>query len=283
MSCPACEMLLRISCTLGLILHLTSAATAFLFHAAAPPNRLPRNSGGHSRGSLGGFYTTRSPCARNIHRLQAQTRDSDEKEEEAISADPKWQVVSDIITLENPWLTIKGERLLDDRNQLLDYWRVEKADSVIVLALHHQQLVFPKPMYRVGVDRVTLDFAGGRLPRDFQESPIEVVPHILQRELGVSSGSITRVHALSGGGSDAPERDSKGKGGWPINSSFSNQKLLGFVAELDDDCVLDPALVHLRRYETRSKDDLNSLLEDLVCLQCRAVLMEWMLREGINL
>jgi hypothetical protein len=213
-----------------------------------------------------------------MHRLQAQTCDSDKKDEETISADPKWQVVSDIVTLENPWLTIKGERLLDDRNQLLDYWRVEKADSVIVLTIHRQQLVFPKPMYRVGVDRVTLDFAGGRLPHNFQETPIEVVPHILHRELGVSSGSISRVNALNGDRSDAHS-----KGGWLINSSFSNQKLLGFVAELDDDCVLDPALVHSRRYGIHSKKNLNSLIQDLVCLQCRALLMEWMLREGISL
>ena len=183
------------------------------------------------------------------------------------SSSKKWKFMGQIASLESPWLTIKGERLLDDKDQLLDYWRVEKDDSAVVLTLHKGNFVFHKPVYRVGLDQVTLDFPGGRIPNG--KSPQSVVMPILERELGVAETDVLRVEPLNRNGE-----------GWPVNSSFSNQKLFGFVAELKEDCKLDPSLLHSKSYSATEPNSLRELLDkELTCLQCRAVLQEWKIQQ----
>jgi len=173
----------------------------------------------------------------------------------------EWKVVNELVKIQSPWLTIIGERIQDDRDKLLDYWRVEKDDSAVIVTIHRGQFIFPKPIYRVGVDETTLDFPGGRVPGD--GSAVEVVPKILERELGIEDSAIYRIASLN----------SKG---WPINSSFSNQKLFGFVAEIKDDVDLDPSFLHTSSYSIIDTDEIGQLLEELTCLQCRAVLLEWL-------
>ena len=63
--------------------------------------------------------------------------------------------------------------------------------------------------------------------------------------------------------------------GWAVNSSFSNQKLYGFVANIEPNAKLDPELV-VGTYSL-TLDGIQNLLEEITCLQCRAVLMEWIL------
>ncbi|WP_228040136.1 hypothetical protein [Nodosilinea sp. LEGE 07088] len=43
---------------------------------------------------------------------------------------------------------------------MLEYWRVEKADSVIILPLQNQRLILPPHTYRPGMGKLTLDFQG---------------------------------------------------------------------------------------------------------------------------
>jgi len=192
---------------------------------------------------------------------------------------PKYKVMGQIVTLESPWLTIQAERLLDDKKQLLEYWRVEKADSIVVLTLHNSRLVFPKPVYRVGIDQTTLDFPGGRLSvpeagndvlEDPQDHKRNVVIQILKRELGIAGeDDIDEILPLNFRGR-----------GWPINSSFSNQQLFGYVATLKEACCLDPAMLYDKSYDSTNQQELLELLQtELTCLQCRAVLQEWMLQQ----
>jgi hypothetical protein len=177
----------------------------------------------------------------------------------------KWRVMSEIVTIQSPWLRIIGERLEDDHKQLLDYWRVEKADSAVVLTLHRDRLVFPKKSYRVGLNKATLDFPGGRVPEGM--FPSKVVPEILERELGIADASSScRIESLNA------------QQGWPVNSSFSNQKLFGFVAKINDSIVLNPELLHVNSYNPKETEELDALLEELACLQCRSILMEWLVR-----
>lgn len=68
---------------------------------------------------------------------------------------------------------------------LCEYWRVEKADSVIVLPIQAGNIVCVAPTFRPGIGRATLDLTGGRLTDG--KVAHEIVPVLLQRELGIGS------------------------------------------------------------------------------------------------
>ncbi|MCC5898726.1 MAG: NUDIX domain-containing protein [Phormidium sp. BM_Day4_Bin.17] len=169
-----------------------------------------------------------------------------------------WTTLAQLFEMRSPWLTLIGERLQDDRDRLLDYWRVEKADSAVIVTQARGQFLLPPPSYRPGIAQASLDFPGGRIPPD--TSPQAAAQAIVSRELNLVPEQILDLTPLN-------------DQGWPINSSFSNQRLFGFMAEVD----LQP--------ETLSRDLLTypcseagiaALLTELTCLQCRAVLLEWL-------
>ena len=198
-------------------------------------------------------------CSTNIR--QSVGMDTTQPKNDSTDGPKDWKVMSELVKIESPWLTIIGERIQDDRDQLLDYWRVSKDDSAVVVTIHRGRFVFPRPVYRVGVGQATLDFPGGRIPRGVPA--IDVAPRILQRELGIDDSAIRRLESLN----------SKG---WPVNSSFSNQKLFGFVVEIKEEVELDPSFLHQTSYFFDDSGEMTKLLEELTCLQCRAVLMEWL-------
>ncbi|MEQ8380799.1 MAG: NUDIX hydrolase [Coleofasciculus sp. A1-SPW-01] len=169
-----------------------------------------------------------------------------------------WQTLDRFVEIRSPWLTLIGERLQDDQGQILDYWRVEKADSVVIVTIQAGKFLLPIPTYRPGVGEATLDFPGGRV--NSEQTPITAVPGILSRELGVSEEAIATLTPLN-------------STGWAINSSFSNQYLYGFVAELDPTVAVNPNRIGIT-YPTTSAG-IHSLLQELTCLQCRTVLLEW--------
>ncbi|MDJ0618615.1 MAG: NUDIX hydrolase [Calothrix sp. MO_192.B10] len=169
-----------------------------------------------------------------------------------------WQTQDRFLELHSQWLSVIGEHLQDEQGETLEYWRVEKADSVIILPIQNQQLILPPPTYRPGLGEKTLDFPGGRVPET--EKAVTVVPKILQRELGITPETISRLTPLN-------------SQGWAVNSSFSNQKLFGFVAHLEP-TVQIPAKFIGGMYPI-NHDGISSLLNSLICLQCRAVLLEW--------
>ncbi len=181
---------------------------------------------------------------------------------------PVWQTLDRFVEIQSPWVTLIGEHLRDDQGQTLAYWRVERADSVVVLPLWQGHLLLPQPMYRPGVGRLTLDFPGGRRTAD--QSPEAVAVAVLGRELGVPPAAVQHLQALN------PQ-------GWPVNSSFSNQMLYGFVAELAAEAqpaaVATHATTHATTYAV-TEAGLEALLQDLTCLQCRALLLEWRRQAG---
>lgn len=176
-------------------------------------------------------------------------------------ASQDWLVCNLIMELRSQWLTLINERLQTDQGQLLEYWRVEKADSVIVLPVLNQQLILAQPTYRPGMQTQTLDFPGGRVAEG--TSPRETATAILQRELGIEAQAITSLTPLN-------------QQGWAINSSFSNQCLYGYIVELHP----HTQLVHnsVGAIYDASPSGVQSLLDVLQCLQCRAVLLEWHLQ-----
>jgi len=172
-----------------------------------------------------------------------------------------WKRLSEFVRVGSDWVTLVGERWLCDKGKELEYWRVEKVDSVIVLPVQGEHVLCVAPTFRPGVGGVTLDFPGGRLPHG--RAPADIVPSLLERELSIPPEAITQIEALN----------SKK---WNINSSFSNQGLWAFVAEIQEAFPVPEGLIG-----AKAKTDpagLAQLKEDLDCLQCRAVLLEWQQR-----
>lgn len=173
-----------------------------------------------------------------------------------------WHVHDRFLTLHSRWLTLIGEHLEDHQGNRLEYWRIEKADSVIVLPLQADHLLLPAPSYRPGVGTATWDFPGGRIAAG--QTPEQAAIAVLQRELGVTAIAPMQLTALNADG-------------WAINSSFSNQRLYGFVAHLNDQDHPQPDLPpDVTRYPV-TPSAMAQLLQKLTCLQCRAVLLEWWL------
>jgi hypothetical protein len=121
-------------------------------------------------------------------------------------------------------------------------------------------ILLPAPSYRPGIGQVTLDFPGGRVSegQTFEQAAIAT----LTRELGIEAANITQLTPLN-------------PNGWAVNSSFSNQKLYSFVAHIQGNSDLLPNAV-AATYPV-SSTGIDHLLQDLTCLQCRAVLLEWVM------
>jgi hypothetical protein len=169
-----------------------------------------------------------------------------------------WQTNDRFLELRSPWITIIGEYLQDSQGQVLEYWRIEKANSIIVLPIHDRHLLLPPPTYRPGLGKSTWDFPGGRAPAG--REPHDIAYNILKQELGVADEGIASLAPLN-------------NQGWAVNSSFSNQRLYGFVANLQSTIEILPDFIGAK-YPT-TKEGVQSLLNSLTCLQCRALLMEW--------
>jgi hypothetical protein len=175
-----------------------------------------------------------------------------------VNSQNDWQTLERFVEIRSPWLTLIGEKLQDEQQRILDYWRVEKADSVVIVTIQKDRFLLPKPSYRPGLGRTTLDFPGGRvLP---EQTPVDAVSIILSRELGISKSEINSLNPLN-------------QTGWAINSSFSNQKLYGFAAEISPKVTVESD--KLADIYLTTETGVQSLLQNLTCLQCRAVLLEW--------
>ncbi len=174
-----------------------------------------------------------------------------------------WQRLSEIVRVGSQWVTLFGERWRCDQGKELEYWRVEKVDSVIVLPRQAGQLFCAAPTFRPGIGRATLDLPGGRLAEG--SAPQDVVPDLLQRELAIPPHAISQVAALN-----AKK--------WIINSAFSNQGLWAFVAEIDPAYTISAE--HIGAKATDDTAGRAQLMASLDCLQCRAVLHEW--QHGAN-
>ncbi len=174
----------------------------------------------------------------------------------------KWRVLETLAVLKNKWVTVIGERFLDNYGNCLTYWRVDRPDSVIVIPVWNEKLLICSPSYRPGVDQQTFDFPGGRLHPG--KSPKETAYEILERELKIERSSLEYMSPVN----QQP---------WLVDSSFSSQKLHVFEAKLKDSCV-HPSAVALE-YPMR---EIGKILSKLVCLQCRCAFLDWLYQQNIT-
>ncbi len=175
-----------------------------------------------------------------------------------------WETLHKFVEISSPWMTLIGEKLRDHQGRVLDYWRVEKNDSVIIITIQNQQLLFPVPMYRPGVGKVTLDFPGGRITP--AQTPQQAAIAILQKELGIKNSDLEYLTPIN-------------NTGWEINSSFSNQKLYGFVTQISSHVSVNHEFMSITYSLTT--EGLNNLLRELTCLQCRALLLTWLREQQV--
>jgi NUDIX domain. len=181
-------------------------------------------------------------------------------------APTKWIKMGDIARIESPWISLIAERLKDpERDNVMDYWRIERADSAIIIVVQGNKLIFPKHQFRPGIGRLTLDFPGGRIKNG--QKPIEAVKGILEKELGVTESDFDENGIVK----------LTDENGLYVDSSVSSQKLHGFVVTLNIDAKIDKNKIYSRDYMLDNANDMDVLLKkDLLCLQCRSLLMEWM-------
>ncbi|MDB5181851.1 MAG: putative hydrolase, family [Candidatus Saccharibacteria bacterium] len=175
----------------------------------------------------------------------------------------KWKVLSRFTTITTPWLTLIGERLLDDNNTELEYWRVEKADGALIITIHNGKLILPRPMYRPGKGERTLDFCGGRAsagqPMD------EAARKTVVREFGITQADVQiDVTPLN-------------NVGWDVDSSFTNVKMYGYVVTIPADVSISPD--NIGAQYALNEEGYNQLLDELTCMQCRMLFHEWRLKD----
>ncbi|MEB3175602.1 MAG: NUDIX hydrolase [Cyanobacteriota bacterium] len=166
-----------------------------------------------------------------------------------------WIYLDQFVEIRSPWTRLLGERWQDQKGRILDYWRVERADSVIILPIQNGEILLPKPQFRPGLKTQTWDFPGGRIREELSAG----AEAILAQELGIGSSDIAQLLPLNAEG-------------WAINSSFSNQKLYGYLARLEPQGRIDPDLLGERW--PLAPLDWSHCLGRLTCLQCRAVFWE---------
>ena len=67
-----------------------------------------------------------------------------------------WRLCDRILQFQTKWFTLIGEHLQPSNGTVLEYWRIEKADSVIIIPIQNQQLILPSLSYRPGLGKTTL-------------------------------------------------------------------------------------------------------------------------------
>jgi len=170
---------------------------------------------------------------------------------------PEWTLEDRFLTLRTNWVTLVGEHYTDQRGEWLEYYRAERADSVIVLPVHGDALLCPPRTFRPGIGETTLDFPGGRVQGNSVE---EAARRILLRELNLSEEILLDLRLMT-------------RRGWPVDSSFSNQRLFGAVARLRP----DPLPQDVGECHPLSPKGKERLLHELKCAQCRLVLLHYLL------
>lgn len=158
-----------------------------------------------------------------------------------------WQILSRETSVHSKWVKVYKDQVLDDEGNELEYWHVDRSDSVIVLVRQGEKFLLPAPQWRPGVERRTLDFPGGRIEG---ADPEVAAQKVIRRELKIDSHVKLRLKALT----VQPLF---------VDSSFSSQKLYGYIVEIPSSLLVDA-----------QKFTELELLDQLQCLQCRALLLE---------
>lgn len=164
-----------------------------------------------------------------------------------IENQPKKRLSRSVVT-KNQWVSLYKDRILSTSGQELEYWCVDRSNSAIVIVIQDGLFLLSDKQFRPGINKSTLDFVGGRIDK---KDPKVAAELILRRELQISKSDFLTIKPLN----NEPLF---------VDSSFSDQEIYGFVAEIDKQIV-----TKTKRYT------LEELFDNLYCLQCRVMLYEW--------
>ena len=167
-----------------------------------------------------------------------------------------WKHLDEHLRIETPFVTFFVEELEDETGRTLEWARIEKPDSLLLIIEDGGAILTGPPSFRPGIGAWTLDLPGGRL-----EGPggIEgAAARIASRELGLPEDSLEDLIVLT-------------SGGWAIDSSTSSARLHVARARVRDG-VSPAENVHRHRSDP---EGIEALLGELDCLQCRAALEAW--------
>lgn len=173
-----------------------------------------------------------------------------------VASQPKTFVDSEVV-YESKWVTVHLDHYLSNGGQTLEYPLATRSDSVIILAMQAGKFVLGDAQMRPGVKERTLDFPGGRVD---DKDPRAAAEQTVRREFQLDDSVALELEPLT-------------KRPLFVDSAFSSQKVHGFVVDIPGDVPLEGT-----RY---SADELTN---ELQCMQCRAMLLEWMYRnkDGIR-
>lgn len=171
----------------------------------------------------------------------------------------KWKILDEFVKIKTKWVSFYGEHCIDENNEILEYYTVERADSIVILPFINNKLLLPMNYYRHGVKKHTLDFPGGRFEKNINK--IDTIYNILQKELNVSKENVDTIEELN-------------SIGWIVDSSFSTQRLYAVAVHISH---IDGDNIESNLIET-TWDNMSNILSKIECLQCRAVLMQWIMQ-----
>ncbi|HAT13887.1 MAG TPA: NUDIX hydrolase, partial [Microcoleaceae bacterium UBA11344] len=63
----------------------------------------------------------------------------------------QWKTLDRLVEINSHWVKLIAEHLENTEGKVIEYWRVERADSVVILTIQNDKLLFPVPMYRPGI------------------------------------------------------------------------------------------------------------------------------------
>jgi len=172
----------------------------------------------------------------------------------------KWKLLHRIVKLKSNWVTVYADKLLDDKDQVLEYWHYERPDSVIVIAIQEGKFLLPAPQYRVGVDKVMTDFAGSRIDKDIK--PEQAAINVIGKELGFAKQDITEIKTIT-------------KIPLAVDSSFSTQKLHGFIAKIKKSALPN------ENVQSYKQSEVTKLRSAIHCAQCKLILDEYILSANV--
>lgn len=166
-----------------------------------------------------------------------------------VLSQPKKRLERSVIA-QSKWVTFYKDRVESNGGGELEYWCVDRSDSVIVVAVQNGKFLLTPEQYRPGIDQTTLDFPGGRVDAN---DPLAAAEQTFRREFQLDQSLPLSFQPLI----SAP---------LIVDSAFSNQRLYGFMVKIPDDIIIDGT----RQYTA------DELLEKLQCLQCRTLLLEYL-------
>ena len=166
-----------------------------------------------------------------------------------------WRHIGERLRLKSRWVTVVCDQW-QVADGVIDYWRVERPNSVVVVPWTQSGVYVLAPNYRPGIASSTTDFPGGRWE---ERSSEDAAYGILKREVGLSPGDLQDLRPVGRARN--------------VDSSFSSQQLMVYSVKL----IAPLSTGQLSLIPIRHFTDFQKARASIDCLQCSSALTDWYL------